>query len=251
MSKNGEFQKNPNYVDTLRPPVGPKYKLPPVMGCKEHDPRKKRLPCYSMGVRNFPPDENIGAGPAKYYPEGLNRYGRKHNSAYIGRRFDDVSKDNIPGPATYPPLDLIGSNKSIMYKAKAPEYKMGEKLDSKDNTLSPGPAAYNPLQLIGPDGCKVSKRKSPAYSLANKLDNAFTENIPGPKYMPNNQDQHKILISIQGKAQENTDNGVPGASTYNLGLYKPGRNFPKYSMGIRYPEWQQPYVTKTDGYYEP
>lgn len=250
MSK-GDHQKNPNYVDTLRPPVGPKYKLPSEIGCQEHDPRKKRNPCYSFGQRVPTPDENTGAGPAKYYPEELNRYGRKHTPGYMGRRYDNVSQDNTPGPSTYKPPDLIGLHRSKSYKLRAPEFVMGNKLELKDDSSSPGPAAYQPLNLIGPDGCKVSKQKAPAYTLGGKLDTTIADNTPGPKYLPAKQNNHKILISMQGRAKDNFDNGVPGANTYHLGLYKPGRNLPKFAMGIRYPDWQQPLITRADCYYEP
>lgn len=54
------------------------YILPSTIGCRNHDPRKEKLPCYSFGRRFETKYETLGPGPAQYTIENCTRYGKVH-----------------------------------------------------------------------------------------------------------------------------------------------------------------------------
>lgn len=242
MSK-GEFVKNPNYAEYLRPSPGPaKYKLPSLIGCTGHDPRKIRQPCYTIGYRPGMTATHVGPGPAEYQLGKMNRFGIASVPAYMGFKLRDGKLDVTPSPNAYELPELIGGNRTKNYMHRAPDFIMGGKLGEKISDATPGPAAY-----VLRDGGKATKPRAPAYSMASRAKWNRGESKPGPaEYMPVYADKHKILVSLGGRNDINYNNGIPGPNKYDLKHYKPGREMPGYSMGIRYPDWLAPAITKAD-----
>lgn len=241
----GEFKKNPNYAEHLRPSPGPaKYQLPQLIGCTDHDPRKRRQPCYSMGHRSQVTNDQVGPGPSKYNVENVYRYGRPHTTGFMGGKIKDRNADVTPAPNAYSIPEIIGSNRPKNYMQRAPDYIMGAKLSVKMDNSTPGPGSYGPP--YGPDSCKVTKPKAPAYTLGDRISVERRDRIPGPAdYVPLNTD-YQIPFSLTGKPGINYGNGIPGANSYDVSQYRPGRTVPQYSMGIRYPDWQIPPITRED-----
>lgn len=68
--------------------IGPgpaEYLLPSALGCKNHDPRKEKLPCYTIGSRFQLRKDKISPGPANYTIENCTRFGCDNKSGgYIG-----------------------------------------------------------------------------------------------------------------------------------------------------------------------
>lgn len=240
-----EFKKNPNYAEYLRPSPGPaKYALPQLIGCTDHDPRKRRQPCYTMGYRPQNLNCQVGPGPAKYNVENVYRYGRMRTPAYMGEKLKDRNSDVTPSPNAYSIPEIIGNNRT--YMQRAPDYLMGAKLNNKVDNSTPGPGSYGVPTYIGPDSCKVMKPKAPVYTIGDRLNESKRDRYPGPaEYVPVTTD-HQIPFTLTGKAGINYGNCIPGSNSYDVSRYKPGRKTPEYSMGIRYPDWQIPPISRED-----
>lgn len=122
---NHARKKNPNCI-----PAGPgpaRYGLPSVIGCTNHDIRKKREPCYSLGMRPETALETVGPGPSKYHPGEANRHGVPHKEGFMGRICPDETPEKTPAP--YMLRDLLGKDRIKQYKNTAPDYLMGQKLN--------------------------------------------------------------------------------------------------------------------------
>lgn len=217
-----------------------KYVLPPTFGCKPHDPRKNKLPCYSIGQRLKEINDLVGPGPGKYAIEKYNRYGKEHFSSYMGHTLNPPSNDQVPAPNAY---ILPTSN---VCARRQPSHSIGAKIIERYDTGVPGPNIYKLPKMIGPDTGPVSSTaKAPVYSMAKRLPTNDDSGTPGPKYLLKFVDQGKLPTTFKYRPIENSDNGVPGPK-YNLHGHRPGTKSPAYSMRARLPDWVEPWIVPED-----
>lgn len=217
-----------------------KYALPSTIGCKTHDPRKTKLPCYSIGKRIRDKYDAVGPGPGKYAIDKYNRYGREHFPAYMGDLVHDKRHDQAPAPNAY----LLPTPN--VHARRQPAHIIGQKLIDRYNTGTPGPNIYKLPRVIGPNtGPVTATPKAPVFSIAKRLPINYNVGVPGPKYLPKPIDQGKLPTTLKFRTKERIGNEVPGPK-YNLQFHKPGRKSPAFSMGIRYPDWVEPHIIPED-----
>lgn len=217
-----------------------KYVLPPTLGCKTHDPRKTRNPCYTIGKRTNEIYDSVGPGPAKYVPDKINRYGREHFSAYIGNILHEPQGEHKPAPNAY---SLPTPN---VCTRRPPVHSIGIRLGQKVDTGIPGPNVYKLPKTLGPGtGPVTSTPKAPVFSIGKRLDTNINSGTPGPKYLLKFSEYGKLLPTLKHRTMKYPDNGVPGPK-YDLKYHKPGRRSPAFSLGIRYPEWVEPHIIPED-----
>lgn len=238
-----KFVKNPNYAATLRPSPGPaRYKLPTLIGCNGHDPRKVRMPCYTMAKKVRPPAADALPGPADYQVANLNRFGRVHVPAYIGRLTKGIAADATPGPNVYKLPVLMGKQRATNYMHRAPDYTFGQRLDLNTNDRIPGPAEYR-LK----NGVSAIRPKAPAYTMVGRTKDRRNDPNPGPgKYFPIQSTCGRIWPSLRSRNEPSFKSESPAPNEYNTSYYKPGRRAPAYTMGSRDPDWLLPPITKAD-----
>lgn len=230
--------------------IGPgpgKYALPTTIGHNSHDARKWRQPMYSIGKR---PDElgiDVGPGPAKYNTERLSRFGTKHHQGYMGLSCHLSQIDRTPAANAYKIPEIIGNNRTKMYKTKSPDYFIGERIDIIFDDRTPGPNKYKLPALFEENKGAAFKQKAPAYSFAIRNSEVLDSKSPGPaKYYPGANDQHKIQTTIKLRSNDALRNETPAPNHYDLNRYKPGRRTPAFTMGIRHPDWKQPMFVEDD-----
>lgn len=217
-----------------------KYVLPPTIGCKTHDPRKHKGPCYSIGKRLKNNSDLVGPGPAKYALEKLNRYGKEHFSSYMGHSLHIPANDQAPAPNAYA---LPTPN---VYARRQPAHVIAGKLVNRYDTGIPGPNIYKLPKVIGANTGPVSSTpKAPAYSIAKRLKTNDSTNTPGPKYMPKFSDVGKLPATLKFRPKDRLNTDIPGPK-YNLQYHRPGKKSPAYILGMRYPEWVEPNIIEDD-----
>lgn len=236
------FVKNPNYAEYLRPSPGPgKYKLPSLVGCKNHDPRKPRLPCYTMNGRPLTITLSVGPGPGQLNVANLNRYGRYRVPAYMGRKLQNSQSDVFPGPNAYALPKLMGSDRTKSHMQRSPDFSFGHRLTSSTDSPTPGPAQY-----YGKNDLKAVQPRAPSYSMAGRPRSTQDVCTPGPgQYVPITV-FHRIQPTLRGRNDSKHSNVIPGPNQYDLMYHMPGRKTPAFSMGIRYPDWLLPAMTASD-----
>lgn len=217
-----------------------KYVLPPTIGCKTHDPRKNKGPCYSIGKRLRDSQDLVGPGPGKYALEKYNRYGKEHFPSYIGQTLHISPNDQAPAPNAYalPTPNVCGR--------RQPAYAIASRLVNRFDTGIPGPNIYKLPKVLGPNtGPVTSTPKAPAYSIAKRLNVIDKSATPGPKYLPKFIDQGKLPATLKFRPKDKLDADIPGPK-YNLQHHRPGKKSPAYSLGRRYPEWVEPNIIQDD-----
>lgn len=93
-------------------PSAARYPMPPLVGYKDHDLRKNRLPAWSFGMRLHDKDHSVSPGPNAYSL----------------------------------PTTLMGRDKTV---ERVAAHSIHAKLYDKDYMVSPGPSAYS-LQNFKP-----------------------------------------------------------------------------------------------------
>lgn len=220
-----------------------KYVLPPTIGCKPHDPRKYKGPCYSIGRRLNKNDDVVGPGPGTYTLGIHNRYGKEHFPSYMGDMLHDRITDQAPAPNAY---NLPSSN---VCARRQPAYGIANKLDNRYNNDVPAPNNYKLPDLIGSatrKSCSISTRNAPAYTMAKRLNTKDTSSTPGPQYLPKFVDYGKLATTMKFRQKNTIDSGIPGPGRYNLAHHRPGDKVPAWSMGIRYPDSWLPNIIDED-----
>lgn len=217
-----------------------KYILPATIGCKSHDPRKNKNPCYSIGKRLNENNDLVGPGPGKYALEKYNRYGKEHFSAYMGQTLNIPPGEQVPAPNAYAlPTQNVCARRQ-------PSHVIGGKLVDRYDTGVPGPNIYKLPNVIGPKTGPVStKSKAPVYTIAKRLTTNDSTATPGPKYLPKFIEQGKLPATLKFRPKDNPNTVAPGPK-YDLSYHRPGKKSPAYTMGIRYPDWVEPNIIDED-----
>lgn len=207
--------------------VGPgpaRYLLPNTLGCKDHDPRKEKLPCYSIGIRFQTKKYTTGPGPANYTIEKCTRFGRDHERGYIGERIYLNYESQTPGPNMY---SLPTTN---VYQKKLPSYVIGKRLKGFSGQTIPAPNAYDIPGEIGSKCNVLSVQKSPAFSIRRRIENTVKSDIPGPKYYPQDCSKCRLLPTFKSRQNIPVKSITPGPNQYNLQSHRPGKRSPAYTM---------------------
>lgn len=158
----------------------------------------------------------------------------------MGQTLNTSLGDPVPAPNAY------GLPSPDVCARRQPSYRMGNRLNDRYDTGVPGPNIYKLPKVIGPNtGPITSTPKAPVYSMGKKLNANYNSGVPGPKYMPKFVDQGKLPASFKFRPKDNANTGIPGPK-YDLTMYHPGKKSPAYSMGIRYPDWLDPYIIEDD-----
>lgn len=218
---------------------GPAYSLPTTIGYEKHDQRKVRSPQFSMAGRLKERKMSLVPGPG-LNTQGLTRSGRPTSYAYSmgARNFTNDRKNIGPGPANY---DL--SKRPYVSTTAPPAYSIGQRPTFQNKNICPGPNAYG----VKTDVCKTT---APAYSMGIKTSLRDKGGSPGPANYPAGNLKTTLnkapeySMSIRTKTIDKVI--VPGANAYNRMNYKPGKNAPAYSFGIRHSPQAPPMIVPCD-----
>lgn len=204
-----------------------KYRLPSTLGCVDHDPRKLRLPCYSIGRRFQFKKDTTGPGPANYTTERLTRFGKDHIQGYIGEKIYLKFVNQTPGPNAY---KLPATS---VYCKKPPSHVIGRRLASRQHSSMPAPNAYNVPTAIGSSSNVLSVPKAPAFSIRQRIEHKQKSDVPGPKYYPKDCSKCKLHTTFKSRPKNLVKSITPGPNAYDLRSFYPGKRSPAYSMRAR------------------
>lgn len=143
--------------------IGPgpaKWLLPSTVGHTGHDMTRDRAPEYTMGIRPATVLKSLGPGAGKWYIANKTRFGPAFYPAYMGYRLNDpVKMDTTPSPAKYKLPDLIGINRTKVWKDRSPDFVMGYRFNTRHHdSRTPGP------KFLLPDP-NVNGNKAAIYSM--------------------------------------------------------------------------------------
>lgn len=201
-----------------------KYLLPSTLGCSNHDPRREKLPCFTIGRRIQSQKETVGPGPANYTLGKCTRYGKEPERGYIGERIYLQFESQTPAPNAY---SLPSTNN---YRKKQPSYPIGKRLKRHGDSANPAPNAYNVPTIIGSKNNVISVPKAPAFTIRRRITQATTSEIPGPKYYPQDCSKCKLLPTFKSRPKVQIKSITPGPNHYNLQSFHPGKSCPAYTM---------------------
>ncbi|GAB1864338.1 Outer dense fiber protein 3 [Camponotus japonicus] len=221
---------------------GPVYKLPTLIGYRDHDPSRHRNPAYSMRARIGIKTYAIGPGP-HYNIRNLTKSGSDRPPAYtITDRKILKLQDLMPGPGAYSPELCPPMN----HNRRAPAYSMKSRGVIRILDEGPGPNSYSLPTCIGP---KVpDKRAQGAFSISHYHEIREKFMSPGPAaYI--NIDYNMIkrrgpAYSLKGRHILSEKYRSPAPVFYPL--YDTQKRAPMYSFGIKHSECTGIPITQLD-----
>ncbi|VDM23297.1 unnamed protein product [Hydatigera taeniaeformis] len=208
---------------------GPIYKLPPLLGEKDHDFESIHIkaPAYSFGHQYKSQHYEASPGPAAYPQSGkMTNRGLVQGPAYSlkQRLLPDASTPG-PGPAQYLPNDNV-------VHPRSPGYQFGLAAHDLLKNTGPAPNAYS---LPRPDVIS-GKASAPQYTLGGRNDSLSTAKNPGPADYtigaPEITKPSAPKFSM-GATLPTPKKIMPGPADYHvddIGITR--RRAPKFSMGI-------------------
>ncbi|KAH9278746.1 Outer dense fiber protein 3 [Echinococcus granulosus] len=220
---------------------GPVYKLPPLLGEKDHDFESIHIkaPAYSFGHQYKNLYYEASPGPAAYPQNGkMTNHGLMQGPAYsLKQRLDPDSSSPGPGPAQYLPNDNA-------VHPRSPGYQFG--LAAPDLLKNPGPAP-NAYSLPRPDIIS-GKTSAPQYTLTGRNDGLSTPKNPGPAdYTIGNPEITKPSAPkfSMGATLPIPLKPMPGPADYRVDdVTLTRRRAPKFSMGIYHSPYKLDIIDK-------
>jgi len=248
MNKSVEERKKQlsSFWDNGPGPAG--VNLKPTVGYNDHDPSRKRMPAYSLGLQ-LPSTlivKGNGPGPIYGIPQGMTAKGQDLGRAFTMRPQTRIIEFNTttPGPAAYMPEINVN-------RRKAPEYSMAwrTRLIEKGR-FSPGPIYLLP-PAIGP---KIPDKNAAAEITIKGRGREESTIIrsPGPIYDIGRPDLIKPKggeVTIKGRwkaLKSQSVNASPASYSLSAATPKIWRAPPAYSLGIRHSEFAGNLMTECD-----
>ncbi|XP_011298438.1 outer dense fiber protein 3-like [Fopius arisanus] len=192
---------------------GPRYKLKPVLGFKDHCSSKYRNPAFSMLGKTL--KANLGSrGPGPKYRLQFPPAG----GFSFGIVLKDQRRDHFPGPYFIPPV------------APTPAFSMKWRTKEREKAITPGPHGL-PRDLNGP-----------AFSMGLCLPSVKIGSVPGPGAIK--------LDIVKPRAPAYS---FPFRPKTKRGLCTPGpygpvnlNKAPAFSFGVKHHPCAPPYITECD-----
>ncbi|VDK35448.1 unnamed protein product [Taenia asiatica] len=220
---------------------GPVYKLPPLLGEKDHDFESIHIkaPAYSFGHQYKNLHYEASPGPAAYPQNGkMTNHGLMQGPSYtLKQRLDPDPSTPGPGPAQYLPND------NAMHP-RSPGYQFG--LAAPDLLKNNGPAP-NAYSLPRPDIIS-NKTSAPQYTLGGQNDGLSAPKNPGPAdYTVGSPEITKPAAPkfSMGATLPIPLKPMPGPADYrvdDVGITRP--RAPKFSMGIYHSPYKLDIIDK-------
>ncbi|XP_041366279.1 outer dense fiber protein 3-like [Gigantopelta aegis] len=229
------------------------YKLPPMVGYKNHDFTKDRRPAYTFGHRYPFLDKEMSPGPAYFVRSGITNHGKDGIPAYTARsKFGDQGIFRTPAPNAYNTDKCLPPGEK-----KAPKYTMRARTRYRQTDPNPAPNKYDAPRVMGPNTAYT--KAEPAYTMRKNLTiGSFSEDLgksPGPSMYDATstnvyRDRQPIYSLRQLTKLPGDEMTKPGPAAHrreDVTVNMP--RAPAFPMGVRHSEYETTMFVDLDPVY--